>query len=138
MHIVKNIVAVIAGGLIGMIVNMGLIMIGSNIISLPAGVDPMDEESLRNGLHLFEFRHFIFPFLAHAGGTLVGAFSASRISVSHHLIFALVIGVFFQMGGIAMGRIMNFEPLWYNSIDLIVCYLPMGWLGWKLSKQPQQ
>ena len=131
--IIKNILAVISGGFIGSIVNMSLIIIGSKLILPPEGVNHMDAESLQNNIHLFELKHFLFPFLAHAGGTLVGAFSASKISASHHFIFALVIGAFFQIGGIAMASSLEYEPLLYSGVDLIFAYIPMAWLGWKLS-----
>lgn len=130
--IIRNILAVLAGGLLGMVVNMGLIIAGSMLIALPEGVDPMDGESLKANIHLFELKHFLFPFLAHAGGTLAGAFAAAKISSDHHLKVALIIGVFFLVGGIA-SIFMIPAPMWYNVIDISLCYIPMGWLGWKLS-----
>jgi hypothetical protein len=24
-------------------------------------------------------------------------------------------------------------PLWFVALDLVVAYIPMGWLGWKLA-----
>jgi hypothetical protein len=93
--IIRNILAVIAGIMLGMIVNMGIITISSSIIAPPEGVDVTDMESLKASLHLFEPRHFIFPFLAHALGTLVGAFVVARIAATHKMKFALGIGVFY-------------------------------------------
>ena len=119
-----------------MIVNMGLIIIGSLLIVLPEGVDPMNSESINNNIHLFELKHFVFPFFAHAGGTLVGAFIVSKISASHHLKFALVIGLFFLIGGIASTFIIP-APNWFTSTDLILAYIPMAWFGWKLSGKNQ-
>lgn len=70
--IVRNILAVVAGMIFGSIVNMGIIMISGSIIHPPAGADVTTIEGLKASMHLFEPQHFIFPFLAHAIGTLTG------------------------------------------------------------------
>lgn len=132
--IIRNILAVIAGVIIGSMVNMGLIMISGKVIPPPAGADVTDMESLKSSMHLFEAKHFIFPFLAHALGTLVGAFVAALIAVSHKMKFALGIGAFFLLGGI-MNVFMLPSPLWFTILDLVGAYLPMGWFGAKLSEK---
>jgi hypothetical protein len=60
--ILRNILAVLAGVIIGSVVNMGLITISGKVIPPPAGVDVTNMESLKASMHLFEPRHFIFPF----------------------------------------------------------------------------
>ena len=47
--IIRNILAVIAGFVVGGTVNMGLIMLSGSVIALPEGVNPADEESLLAG-----------------------------------------------------------------------------------------
>ncbi len=79
---IRNVLAIIVGLIAGSAVNMGLVMAGAQIIPLPAGVDVTDVESIKTHLHLFEFRHFVVPFLAHAMGTLVGAYVAVIIAAS--------------------------------------------------------
>ena len=130
--ILRNVLAVIAGIILGSIVNMGIITISGSIIPPPEGVDPTDMESLKASLHLFEPRHFIFPFLAHALGTLVGAFAAASIAANNKLKFALGIGAFFLIGGIT-NIIMLSSPIWFTLLDLVGAYIPMGWLGGKLA-----
>src|SRR5690606_40538131 len=76
----RNILAVISGLVIGSLVNMALIMVSGKIIPLPEGIDNQTTEGLAAGIHLFEPKHFIFPFLAHALGTFVGAFLATKLS----------------------------------------------------------
>lgn len=131
--VLRNILAVIAGIIIGGIVNMGLIMVSGSIIPPPAGVDVTDMESLKSSMHLFEPRHFIFPFLAHALGTLAGAFAASAFAASHKMKLALSVGGFFLLGGIT-NVLMLPSPLWFSMLDLLGAYIPMGWLGGKLNK----
>ncbi|MBH49580.1 MAG: hypothetical protein CMG69_02365 [Candidatus Marinimicrobia bacterium] len=130
--VIRNVLAILIGVILGMVVNMGLIIMGSKFIPPPEGINPMDAESLKNNIHLFRLKHYLSPFLGHAGGTLAGAFTASKISANYHLAFSMAIGVFFLLGGIAATQMIP-APLWYNTVDLVFCYIPMGWLGWKLS-----
>jgi len=130
--ILRNILAVIAGAFVGGAVNMGIITVSGSIIPPPEGVDVTDMESLKASMHLFEPRHFIFPFLAHALGTLVGAFLAAKLAVSHQMKLALFVGVFYLAGGIA-STFMLPAPMWFVVLDLAAAYIPMGWLGGKLA-----
>ena len=70
--IIKNILAVIAGWIGGSVINMGLIQTGHGLMPIE-GVDPNDMEALAAAMPTLDFKYFIFPFLAHALGTLVGA-----------------------------------------------------------------
>jgi len=130
--ILRNILAVIAGGLLGMIVNMSLVMMNGSVIPLPEGVDVTSSESLKASMHLFEAKHFIFPFLAHALGTLAGAWLAAKLATNHKMKFAYGIGVFFLLGGIANIWMIG-GPVWFNALDIVVAYIPMAWLGGQLA-----
>lgn len=131
MHpIIRNVLAVIGGIFIGGVVNYALVVIGPSIIPLPAGVDPSDMESMNSNMHLYEAKHFIVPIVAHALGTLVGAFIAAKIAASYNLYIGLGIAVFFLLGGIAAVSMLD-APMWVNVTDLLLAYIPMGWLGWK-------
>lgn len=129
--IVKNILAVIIGIVAGSAVNMGIIMISGSIIPPPEGVDNTTMEGLKAGLHLFQPKHFLFPFLAHALGTFVGALLAVIIAANRKLLFAMVIGVFFLAGGIA-NILMLPSPTWFTIVDLVGAYLPMAFFAAKL------
>ena len=76
--------------------------------------------------------HFIMPFLAHALGTLVGAYIAATIAVNHKLKFALAIGGWFLLGGI-VNIFMLPSPIWFTVVDLAGAYIPMAYLGGKLA-----
>ena len=97
--ILKNVLAVLVGIVIGSIVNMGIIMISGSIIPPPEGGDITTMQGLKATMHLFEPKNFIFPFLAHALGTLVGALVAAKIAATRKQLMALLIGVFFLIGG---------------------------------------
>jgi hypothetical protein len=130
--ILKNILAVIAGIIIGSIVNMSLIIVSGKIIPPPNGIDVTTEAGLKTAMHLMEPKHFLFPFLAHAVGTLVGAFATAYIAFNHQLKFALVIGCLFLFGGISMIFALK-APMWFNVTDAILAYIPMALLGYFLA-----
>lgn len=129
--ILRNALVVIAGIIVGSIVNMGIILGGTSMIGLPEGIDPTNVESLKNGIHLFEPIHFLTPFLAHAIGTLFGALIAARFGVTKKLILAMIVGGLFLLGGISNSFSIP-APMWFIVLDLIVAYIPMAYLGWKL------
>lgn len=132
--ILRNTLAVVAGIVIGSAVNMGIIMISGSIIPPPNGADVTTAEGLKAAMHLFQPKHFLMPFLAHALGTFVGAMIAALIVANRKMIFAMVIGGFFLVGGIA-NVLMLPSPLWFTIVDLAGAYIPMAYLAAKLAEK---
>tara|TARA_Y100001947_G_C10071541_1_gene190728 strand:+ start:12 stop:398 length:387 start_codon:yes stop_codon:yes gene_type:complete len=126
-QILKNIGIVIISIIIGMIINIGLIIIGGMIFPLSENFKPM------NAIN-WDLKYFIFPFLAHSIGTLSGAFVASKLSRNYHIIIPGIVGLYFLSGGIYMVTILP-APIWFICLDLIICYIPMCLLGWSLNKK---
>ena len=116
-----------------MVVNGGLIMISGSIIPPPEGADMTTTEGLKAIMPELEPKHFLMPFLAHALGTLVGALIAVKIGATNHLRLAFIIAGVFLAGGIYMVATMP-SPFWFSAVDLIGAYIPMGWLGWWISR----
>ena len=130
--IIRNILAVVAGLVLGSVVNMGLIMVSGKVIPPPAGADVTTIEGLQDSIPLFEPKHFLFPFLAHALGTLTGAFVAAMLASSRKVALALVVGFLFMAGGLT-NVFMLPSPMWFNVVDLLGAYIPMAWVGGKLA-----
>ena len=80
---------------------MALVALGPIVIPPPPGVDVTDPASLSTAILLFEARHFVFPFLGHALGTLVGALIAVLIVACRRTAIAYGVGTAFLDGGIA-------------------------------------
>lgn len=137
LKLLRNLAALLSGLVAGSMVNMLLVSISPALIPPPAGVDVTNAESLSLGIDLFEPKHFIMPFLAHALGTLAGALVAYLIAASHKNRFAYLIGVFFLCGGIA-ASLMIPAPFWFIALDLVVAYLPMAWLAILSGQRIQQ
>jgi hypothetical protein len=127
-NLLRSTLALLAGIAIGGAVNGALIALSPLLIPPPAGVDVNNAESLSKAMHLFEPRHFIMPFLAHALGTLAGALAAYLIAATYRVPIAYVIGVVFLCGGVAASFMIP-APTWFIAIDLLAAYLPMAWLG---------
>ena len=126
--------AVIVGFVLGSVVNMALITVSGKVIPPPAGADVTTMEGLKASLHLFEARHFIFPFLAHALGTLVGALVACWLAPARSPVPAYIVGGLFLLGGRA-NTFMLPAPAWFIATDLLFAYLPAAWLGQALPKR---
>jgi hypothetical protein len=131
----KNIIAVVTGIIIGSIVNMALISVSGSVIPPPDGVDMKTAEGLKASIHLLQPKHFLFPFLAHALGTFTGAFVSAKIAATHKLRLAVVIGVFFLIGGIANIIMIPGAPLWFCAADLLLAYIPMARLAGKIASK---
>lgn len=129
--IIRNILAAVAGVVVGSVVNMGIISASGSIIPPPEGADVRTMEGLNASMSLFEPKHFLMPFLAHALGTFVGALTAAALAASHKMKFALGVGIFFLMGGI-LNVMMLPSPVWFSIVDLVGAYVPMGWLAGRI------
>ena len=123
--------SIFCGLLFGSIINMSIIEVGNSMITLPEGTDNSSVEGIKKTIHLFQFKHFITPLLAHSLGSLTGGVVAAWMAPINKLLIAIMIGVFFMIGG----TVMVFQlpsPIWFNIIDLTFAYLPMAWIGHKM------
>jgi len=130
-NIWRNIIAVIVGLVIGHTLNYTLFTVGHSMFPIE-GIDPNNFEDLKRVMPTLSFKYFIFPFLAHALGTLAAAWTASLIAKNNKMTFALSMGGVFLLGGIAAAYMIP-APTWFVVTDLLLAYIPMAWLGGKLS-----
>jgi hypothetical protein len=129
---VRNVFAVLAGVIVGVLVNATFVATCSRLIPPPAGVDMNDAESVASSIHLFEPKHFVLPFVAH--GTLIGALAAYLIAAKNKSRIAHIVGAVFLCGGIAACFIVP-APAWFIALDLCVAYVPMAWLATRLARK---
>jgi hypothetical protein len=134
--VLRSIIAVLMGVIIGMSVNMGLVLISDSVIAVPEGADMTTTEGIAEAMSLLKPKHFIMPFLAHAIGTLVGAWFAALIAPNYKMRYALGIGVWFLAGGIMMTNMVP-SPTWFIIVDLVFAYIPMGLIGGMLAMRIQ-
>ena len=92
------VVCVLTGGML----NGVIVKYSSAIIPPPIGFDLRTEEGLKAAMQVMEPKHFIMPFLAHALGTLVGAFLVTLFIKERKLFRALLVGFLFFLAGTYM------------------------------------
>lgn len=122
---VRTVLAPIAGFLVGGVVNMATIVVGTKLVPAPEGVDVWDPESIAKNIHLFSGKHYAAPFLAHAFGTFAGAVVAYLIASTHKRIASHVVGGLFLLGGIHACMAIP-SPAWFVVLDLAGAYVPMA------------
>lgn len=132
--LLRNALALVLGLVLGSVVNMALVVAGSRLVPPPAGVDMTTAEGLAAGAHLLTPRHFLFPFLAHASGSLVGALVAHLGAATGRRALAYTVGALFLAGGITAAFMIPAPP-WFIALDFLVAYLPMACLGRRLASR---
>ncbi|MBE7517018.1 MAG: hypothetical protein HS105_10475 [Chloracidobacterium sp.] len=130
MKIVKGILAVVAGIVVGSLVNFGILMLSNAVFGLPDGMNLFDAESVKANAHKLTMANFAGTLLAHQFGTFVGAFVAAKIAPSAKMIFAIAIGAWFLLGGIYAATLIP-APLWFVVGDLAL-YIPVAFLAAKI------
>lgn len=130
MKILRNIAAFVLGWIVGSVVNMGLVNLGHSVFPME-GVDMNDMDALAAAMPDMGAEQFLFPFLAHALGTLVGAFVAAKVAISAKMKLAIGVGALFFLGGIMVNMMLP-GPMWFTVVDLIIAYIPMAYIGGKL------
>ncbi|MFM6933838.1 MAG: hypothetical protein ACKOXP_00195 [Flavobacteriales bacterium] len=120
----------------GAMLNSTIIQLSNKIITPPKGFDLKTLEGLQAAMPQMEPKHFLFPFLAHALGTLLSAVMIARFLRSQQLIFSMMAGILFLMGGVSMVIMLPNTPIWFVLVDLIGAYIPMAYLGYKIGFRP--
>jgi hypothetical protein len=129
-----NILSVLVGVLIGAIVNMAILMMSSAVIAPPKGVAMTSDAGINAAMPLLEPKHFLMPFLAHAIGTFVAVYLATRFSKTKAIRIPIIIASIYLIGGIM--EVMNLNaPLWFNVVDLALAYFPMAFIAFKWGKR---
>jgi uncharacterized membrane protein len=116
MKFLLNLSRVIAALFAGSIINMCIVWLGQQWFPAPA--------DFKNALPL----HFLFPFLAHAFGTLSGAMLMCWLKPKETRRYALIVGIIFLIGGIS-ACFMIPAPWWFIAADLLLAYIPMALIG---------
>ena len=133
MALLRCVLAVVLGLVVGSVVNMALVMLGGHVVAPPPGADLATVEGLRAALPAMRPVHFLFPFLAHALGTLAGAYVATRVASCYKRGAALAVGALFFAGGIMAARMIP-APAWFVVAYLALAYFPFAWLGYVLGR----
>ena len=128
---IRNILAVIVGLVVGNIAIMGLHYLGMVLYPFPEGLDMNDMKAIAEYISIAPLGSLLFVMLAHILGTFIAGISTAL--VTKNIILIYIIGGFFTLSGI-YNLYMLPHPLWFN-IEVIF-YFPAAIYGHKLiSKQ---
>lgn len=128
----KSALLSLAGLLLGSLTIFTIEQLGHILVKAPEGFDLSTKKGLIEAMPFMGIWHFMVPFLGHAIGTFVGAYFVCKLKVDQPLIKSMAIGFAFLAGGVLMVVMLPQTPLWFILLDLIVAYLPMAYLGYKL------
>ena len=124
---IKNILAVILGLIIGNIAIMSLHYLGLYFYPLPEGVDMSDMTAIAEYVKIAPLGSLLMVMLAHIGGTFIAGVSTTLLS--KEIVVAYIVGGFFTISGIWNLYLLP-HPMWFN-IE-VVLYLPAAVFGFKL------
>ena len=129
MNVLRIILGLFLGLFVGAMVNGSFIELGMKIFPYPNGVNFNTPEGMKAFIGL-PLKYYIFPFLAHAIGTLSGCLIALLLVRTYAKWVVYTIGTLFFIGGIMAVYLIN-APLWFDILDLSLAYFPMAWLATK-------
>ncbi len=126
---IRNILAVVIGLVVGMAFNMGLVVLNTAFYPMPEGVsfeEPVGLEAYFEGLPLTAF---LLVLVAHLGQSFFGALVAATISRNAALRVAMIVGVLSLVGGVLNMLVMPLPTwMWLEfPLYLAVAY-GAGWL----------
>jgi hypothetical protein len=135
LHILKRTIVILLSIFIGAQVNGAFLTLGTNLIPPPEGCNLNTMDGLKAAVPFLEAKHYLFPFLAHAIGTLISAVLITRFLKSQQFVFAMMAGILFLLAGISMVIMLPETPIWFVLVDLIGAYIPMAYLGNRIARR---
>ncbi len=129
---IRNIGAVLAGLLVGSVVNMAFILLNTMVLfPMPAGSSMNDPAQMQTYIAGLPAAAFLVVLLAHLGQSFVGGWVAARLG-SRPVPLALVVGVFSLVAGV-INLLSLPGPVWmWVEVPL---YLVVAWLAGRLEER---
>lgn len=125
--ILKSIVAVIGGVVLGFIVIFVVQNISSAMYSLPEGVRMDDRDALARAMSALPLGAFLLVLLSYAMGSLLGGWTAARYAPSSPVAHAVAVGVLLTITGLM--NLMAFRhPTWFIVLN-VPEFVFFAWLG---------
>ena len=129
---IRNILAVIGGLIVGMIANMILVMVNMTVFPLPEGTNMWDPVQMKAALEGMPTAAWILPIVAHLAQAFVGGWVAARLGASKPMLLAMIVGVLSLLGGV-MNAVNIGSPAW-TWIEMPL-YLLASWFAGRMEVQ---
>ena len=123
----RNILAVLAGLIVGNMAIMGLHYVGIYFYPLPEEANIGDMNTIAEYVKVAPFGALLMVMLAHIGGTFIAGLAAAMLSKKMYVSY--IIGGFFTIMGIRTLYLLP-HPIWFNLEAIL--YLPAAIYGFKL------
>lgn len=123
----------ILGGLVAGAIVIYIVELLSNLVyPAPAGLNPMDPESVKIYIDELPLGAFLFIALAWALGSLAGGFISGIIYPEQRTKFSIAVGVILMLFGL-INLLTIPHPVWFWVLGLAV-FVPCAYTGALLSK----
>ena len=121
----RNILAVFAGLVVGSFLNMGIIQLNTLVLfPAPEGMDMSDTEQLAAHIATLPAAAFVVVIAAHLTQAFAGGWVAARLAASQPRRLAMVVGALSLVGGVA--AFFMFESPTWMLVELPL-YLAVAW-----------
>ena len=127
----RSSLAVIAGGVVGVVVVFVVESIGPVVYPPPPGMDFKNPEAVKAMMKNLPAGALLIVLLAWALGALAGGWVAARIAKRSHVVHALVVGALLLAGGV-VNLVAIPHPLWFTVVSVLL-FLPAAWAGARLA-----
>ncbi|MDC1142039.1 YrzE family protein [Planctomycetota bacterium] len=98
---IRNILAVIVGLVVGGVLNMTIIQFNMNVLyPAPKGMDPNDVDQFNAYLSTLPTMAFVVVIVAHLAQAFIGGWVAARLAKSRPFLLAMIVGALSLVGGI--------------------------------------
>ena len=124
---VRKVLAILAGLMIGSLFNWTLIKICDLIYGPKGGVDFSDQAAMRAYISSLPVAALLLVLAAHGGGSFVGGAVCAAVARQRWILGATLVGAPFLLGGIMMLRTVP-APIWFAVVDVLL-YVPLAILG---------
>ena len=128
MHpILRSILAVLAGIVVGFIVVAALEFLDTTLFPLPAGLDLHDTAAIKQAMARAPLAALILVIVGWGISALLGSWVAARIARAPKVLHGMIVGIFLL--GAAITDMLEFRhPVWFWICGLLI-FLPASYIG---------
>jgi hypothetical protein len=125
--ILRSILAVLAGIIVGFVVVAALEFLDTTLFPLPAGLDLHDTAAMKQAMAHAPLAALILVLVGWGISALLGSWVAARIARAPKVLHGMIVGIFLL--GAAITDMLEFpHPVWFWICGLLI-FLPASYIG---------
>ena len=126
----RKILAVVGGYILGAICIYLVQMLGHSIYPLPEGMDPYDTKAFSEYVKTAPFMAIFMVIIAYGVGMVVAGYASTKIAGDNKNTYAIICGVIYLICTI-INLFLIPSPVWFMVAAILVCYFVM--IGYRLA-----